>query len=156
GLWNCIYDRADLENAHDIAQRLCALAIDHPAAAEAQGLAHRALGGASLSLGRVGEAIDAFEQYVAACATLPIHAALSEDGEPLLVIGGLYPGCVHTRAGNLDRGHGLIGEALAAPRRLQNPLTFAFAHPSAANTHFLIDAPAECARISAESLRVAE
>ena len=31
GLWNCIYDRADLENAKLIADRLCDLAVDHPA-----------------------------------------------------------------------------------------------------------------------------
>jgi class 3 adenylate cyclase/tetratricopeptide (TPR) repeat protein len=156
GLWNCIYDRADLESAHAIAQRLCTLAADHPAPAEAQGLAHRALGGASLSLGRVGEAIDAFEKCVAACEGLPIDAGLSEHGESPLVIGGVYAGFVHTIAGNIDRGQVLIDEALAVARRLQNPLTFAFAHHIAANTHFLLDVPAECARISAESFRVAE
>ncbi len=155
GLWNCIYDRADLENAREIAERLCALALDHPEA-EAKGLAYRALGAACLSLGRLQEAIDAFEKGVAACAGLPADAGLREHGESPLVIAGIYAGFSHTIAGDFDRGQAFIDEALGAVRRLQNPLSFAFAHHIAANAQHLLDAPAECARLSADSSRVAE
>ena len=155
GLWNCIYDRADLENAREIAERLCALALDQPEA-EAQGLAYRALGAACLSLGRLREAIDAFEKAVAACAGLPPDAGLSEHGESPLIIAGVYAGFACTIAGDLDRGQAFIDEALSAVRDLQDPLSFAFAHHIAANAQYLLDAPAECARLSAESWRVAE
>jgi class 3 adenylate cyclase/tetratricopeptide (TPR) repeat protein len=155
GLWNCIYDRADLENARAIAERLCTLARDHPEA-EAQGLAWRALGAACLSLGRLPDAIAAFEKGVEACAGLPADAGLREHGESPLVIAGVYAGFAHTIAGDFDRGQAFIDSALAAARRLKNPLSFAFAHHIAANTQYLLDAPAECARLSAESSRAAE
>ncbi len=154
GLWNCIYDRADLENARDIAERLCTLARDHPEA-EAQGLAWRALGAACLSLGRLKDAIAAFEKGVDACAGLPADAGLREHGESPLVIAGVYAGFAHTIAGDFDRGQAFIDGALAAVRRLKNPLSFAFAHHIAANAQYLLDAPAECARLSADSSRAA-
>ena len=110
GLWNCIYDRADLENAHAIAERLCALALDHPAA-EAQALAYRALGAACFSLGRLHDAIDAFEKGVEACAGLPAEAGLREHGESPLVIAGAYAGFARTIAGDFDRGQALIETA---------------------------------------------
>ncbi len=155
GLWNCIYDRADLENARAIAERLCTLALDHPEA-EAQGLAYRALGAACLSLGRLQDAIAAFEKGVDACAGLPADAGLREHGESPLIIAGIYAGFAHTIAGDFDRGQAFIDSALAAVRRLKNPLSFAFAYHIAANTQYLLDAPAECARLSAESSRAAE
>jgi class 3 adenylate cyclase/tetratricopeptide (TPR) repeat protein len=155
GLWNCIYDRADLENAREIAERLCTLALDHPEA-EARGLAYRALGAACLSLGRLQDAIAAFEKAVDACAGLPADAGLREHGESPLIIAGIYAGFAHTIAGDFDRGQAFIDRALAAVRRLRNPLSFAFAHHIAANTQYLLDAPAECARLSAESSRAAE
>jgi class 3 adenylate cyclase/tetratricopeptide (TPR) repeat protein len=155
GLWNCIYDRADLENAREIAERLCTLALDHPEA-EAQGLAYRALGAACLSLGRLQDAIAAFEKGVDACTGLPADAGLREHGESPLIIAGVYAGFAHTIAGNFDRGQAFIDDALAAVRHLQNPLSYAFAHHIAANAQYLLDAPAECARHSAESSRVAE
>jgi tetratricopeptide (TPR) repeat protein len=155
GLWNCIYDRADLENARDIAERLCVLARDHPAA-EAQGLAYRALGAACLSLGRFQEAIDAFEKGVAACAGLPVDAGLREHSESPLVISGVYAGFTHTIAGDFERGQAFIDDALAAARRIQNPLTLAFAYHIAANTQYLLGSPSECARLSTESERIAE
>ena len=155
GLWNCIYDRADLENAREIAERLCALALDHPEA-EAKGLAYRALGAACLSLGRLQEAIAAFEKGVEACAGLPADAGLREHGESPMIIAGVYAGFAHTIAGDFDRGQAFIDDALDAVRRLHNPLSFAFAHHIAANTQYLLDAPAECARLSAESSRVAD
>ena len=138
-----------------IAERLCALALDHPEA-EAKALAYRALGAACLSLGRLQEAIDAFEKGVEACAGLPADAGLREHGESPLIIAGIYAGFSHTIAGDFDRGQAFIDEALGAVRRLQNPLSFAFAHHIAANAQYLLDAPAECARLSAESSRVAE
>ena len=82
GLWNCIYDRADLENAKLIADRLCDLAVDHPAP-EARGLAYRALGGSCLSLGRLTEAIAAFESCAASCEGLAMDAGIHDHGGPL-------------------------------------------------------------------------
>ena len=155
GLWNCIYDRADLDGSLEIAERLCVLASDHPTG-EAQGLAYRALGGACISLGRVNDAVNAFEKGVAACAGLAIDAGLREHGESPLVIGGVYAGFAHTIAGNFDRGEAFVDEALDIARRLKNPLTFAFAHHIAANTQFLVGNPLECARLSAHSFRVAQ
>ena len=155
GLWNCIYDRADIVNAHEIAQRLCALALDHPAA-EAQGLAYRALGAACFSLGRFQEAIDAFEKGVGACAGLPVDAGLREHGESPLVINGVYAGFTHAIAGDFDRGATFVDKALAVARRIQNPLTLAFAYHIAANVQHLLGATSECARLSAESSRIAE
>jgi class 3 adenylate cyclase/tetratricopeptide (TPR) repeat protein len=155
GLWNCIYDRAEIVNAHEVAQRLCALALDHPAA-EAPGLAYRALGAACFSLGRFQEAIDAFETGVGACAGLPVDAGLREHGESPLVINGVYAGFAHTIAGDFDRGWAFVGQALTTARRIHNPLTLAFAHHIAANVQHMLGATSECARLSAESARIAE
>ena len=102
------------------------------------------------------EAIDAFEKGVEACAGLPADAGLREHGESPLIIAGVYAGFSHTIAGDFDRGQAFIDDALGAVRRLQNPLSFAFAHHIAANTQYLLDAPAECARLTAESSRAAE
>jgi tetratricopeptide (TPR) repeat protein len=142
-------------NAHEIAQRLCALALDHPAA-EAQGLAYRALGAACFSLGRFQEAIDAFEKGVGACAGLPVDAGLREHGESPLVINGVYAGFAHTIAGDFDRGWAFVDQALTTARRIHNPLTLAFAHHIAANVQHMLGATSECARLSTESARIAE
>ena len=100
-------------------------------------LAYRALGAACLSLGRLEEAIDAFEKGVEACAGLPADAGLREHGELPLIIAGIYAGFSHTIAGDFDRGQAFIDDALGAVRRLQNPLSFAFAHHIAANAQYL-------------------
>ena len=54
------------------------------------------------------------------------------------------------------QGGTFIDDALAAARRLRNPLSVAFACHIAANAQYLLDAPEECARLSAESSRAAE
>ncbi|WP_422000556.1 ATP-binding protein [Reyranella sp.] len=155
GLWNCIYDRADIENAREVSERLCALARD-ALAAEAQSLAFRALGASYLSLGRFAEAIDTFERGMEACAGLPIDAGFRDHSEAPLVINGVYAGFARTIAGDFDRGRALIEEGLAVARRIENPLTLAFAYHLAANTQFMLGVPAECGRLSDESLRLAE
>ncbi len=155
GLWNCVYDRASIENAREIAERLCTLALEHPAA-EALGLAYRALGAACLSLGRVQDAIDAFERGVSACAGLPADAGLREHGESPFIIGSAYAGYAHVIAGNIDRGLAFFAEALDGVRLLQNPVSFAFAYHLASDAQFLMGEPAECARLNAESSRVSE
>jgi tetratricopeptide (TPR) repeat protein len=155
GLWNCIYDRADLENAREIAERLCALAIDHPAP-EASALAYRAVGATLFSLGRFGEAIQAFEKCVEACNALPAEAGVREHGESPLIIGGAYAGWANLMAGNFDRGMGYLEEALAAARRLKNPLAFAFAYHLAADAEYHLGNAAECACYSDESAGIAD
>ena len=155
GLWNCIYDRADLANSKVIAERLCALAVDHPAP-EAKGLAWRALGSACFSLGSFGEAIDAFEKCVASCADLPAETGLHEHGESPAIIGTVYAGFAHTLAGNFDRGRAHIENALAAVRRIGNPLASAFAHQIAGHAAYFIGDPTECRRWVAESIRISE
>jgi tetratricopeptide (TPR) repeat protein len=155
GLWNCIYDRADLVNAKAIAERLCALAVDHPAP-EAQGLAWRALGSSCLSLGQLGEALDAFDRCVASCAGLPVEAGLLEHGESPRIIGTAYAGWTHALVGNFDRGQAHMEDALAAVRRIRFPLAFAFAHHIACNLQYVLGDPAQCGRYAEETLRISE
>jgi class 3 adenylate cyclase/predicted ATPase len=155
GLWNCIYDRADLHNSKVIAERLCALAVDHPAP-EAQGLAWRALGSACFSLGNFGDAIGAFEKCVASCVDLPAEAGLHEHGESPAIIGTVYAGFAHTLAGNFDRGRAHIESAVAAGRRIGNPLASAFAHQIAGHAAYFIGDPTECRRWVAESIRISD
>jgi class 3 adenylate cyclase/tetratricopeptide (TPR) repeat protein len=155
GLWNCVYDRADLLNAKAIADRLLALAVDHPAP-EARALALRAVGSASLSLGRFGEALEAFEKCVESCAGLPPETGLHEHGESPWIIGTVYAGWTHTLVGNFDRGLARIEDALAAVRRIDYPLAFAFAYHIAANAYCLLDNAAQCAHYSSAAMRVSE
>jgi tetratricopeptide (TPR) repeat protein len=155
GLWNCVYDRADLVNAKAIADRLLALAVDHPAP-EARGLALRAVGSASLSLGRFGEALDAFEKCVESCADLPPETGLYEHGESPWIIGTVYAGWTHTLVGNFDCGLARIEDALAAVRRIDYPLAFAFAYHIAANAYCFLDDVAQCAHHAATAMRVSE
>ena len=155
GLWNCIYDRADLENAKLIADRLCDLAVDHPAP-EARGLAYRALGGSCLSLGRLTEAIAAFESCAASCEGLAMDAGIHDHGESPFVIGSVYAAFAHTVAGNFDRAQKFMDEALKAARAIGHPLTLSFALHIAANSYYFRNEPAECSRFSTESLRVAD
>ena len=155
GLWNCIYDRADLVNAKLIADRLCDLAVDHPAP-EARGLAYRALGGACLSLGRLAEAIAAFESCAASCEGLAMDAGIRDHGESPFVIGSVYAAFAHTVAGNFDRAQKFMDEALEAARAIGHPLTLSFALHIAANSYYFRNEPAECSRLSTESLRVAD
>jgi class 3 adenylate cyclase/tetratricopeptide (TPR) repeat protein len=155
GLWNCVYDRADLVNTRAIAERLAELAVDHPAP-EAKALAWRALGSAYLSLGRFDDAIDAFEKCIASCAHLPAEAGLHEHGESPWIIGTVYAGLTHTIVGNFERGQACIDEALAAVRRVRYPLAFAFAHHITALTQCLLNDPEQCLHYSGETLRVSE
>jgi class 3 adenylate cyclase/tetratricopeptide (TPR) repeat protein len=155
GLWNCIYDRADLENAKLIADRLCELAVDHPAP-EARGLAFRALGGACLSLGRLAEAISAFESCAESCEGLAMDAGIRDHGESPFVIGSVYAAFAHTVAGNFDQAQKFMDKALEAARAIGHPLTLSFALHIAANSYYFRNEPAECSRFSTESLRVAD
>jgi predicted ATPase len=155
GLWNCIYDRADLINAKAIAEQLCALAVDHTAP-EAPGLAWRALGSSCLSLGQLGEALAAFDRCVASCAGLPVEAGLLEHGESPRIIGTIYAGWAHVLVGNFDRAETYIEDAMAAVRRIRFPLAFAFAHHIACNIGYVLGDAARCGRYAAETLRVSE
>ncbi|CAN5404035.1 AAA family ATPase [soil metagenome] len=155
GLWNCVYDRADLVNTKAIADRLGALAIDHPMP-EAQALALRALGSAYLSLGRFNDAIDSFEKCIESCAHLPVEAGLQEHGESPWIIGTVYLGLIYTLTGNFERGQTCIEDALAAVRRVRYPIAFAFAYHIAALAQYFLGDAKECLRYFREALRVSE
>jgi len=153
GLWNCVYDRADLENAYLLAQHLCSLAERHPRP-EARGLGFRAMGGSLFNQGRFAEALAAFEHGAGVTAEIPRDAGIREHGEAPWIICRSYIAWVSVLMGKIDRGLDALEESVAAARAVDHPMTLAFACHLASNVYKHLDQPYDCLRMSNEAARV--
>jgi tetratricopeptide (TPR) repeat protein len=151
GLWNCIYDRAELHDALELAKILVGLA--GPDVVK-QALAQRALGSTYMNLGAFEDAIAAFDRCLASHANEAPSAAIGDQVEAPYIIALHYKGFVRCLQGRADEGLALVREALDHARKLGHPFALAFslqiqstallllgkygpAHASATETHSL-------------------
>jgi class 3 adenylate cyclase/predicted ATPase len=143
GLWNCVYDRGELERALALAERLVAVA-DERGGLEERALAWRALGSVHLGRGELERAIEAFGRGIETCAALPADACLREHGEAPGIICVQYAGWAHTLAGRPDTGLALARRGLEEARRFGHPLSLAFALALVNFVHALRREPDAC------------
>jgi predicted ATPase len=151
GLWNCVYDRGELERGLGLAERLVAVAR-HRGDAEELVLAWRALGSVRLGRGELDRAIEAFGRGLEAGAALPADACLRAHGEAPGIICTQYAGWAHTLAGRPDTGLALVRRGLGEARRLGHPLGLAFAVTILGTVHALRREPEACGAAAAEQL----
>jgi len=155
GLWNCVFDRADLAQSLEIAELLLALATrrEDP---EALALAHRALGTTRLNRGEFEAALDSFRQSMAACRDFGESAGVRTYGEAPYIISWIYSGWVLTILGRLDEGRRTGEAALAAAHRCGNPMIVCFS--SEIMCHILIACrePQACVDLAEAGRKLAE
>jgi predicted ATPase len=155
GLWNCVFDRADLAQSLEIAELLLTLA-SRRADPEALALAHRALGTTRLNRGEFEAALDSFRQAMAACSDLGENAGVGTYGEAPYIISWVYSGWVLAILGRLDEGRRAGEAALAAAHRCGNPLIICFT--SELMCHILIARrePQACVEVAEAGRKLAE
>jgi predicted ATPase len=155
GLWNCVFDQADLAQSLDIATQLNTLALGRDNSVE-RALALRALGTTRFNLGEFELAREAFERALEQCGGLPADAGFTAHGEAPAIVSCTYKGWVLSILGFLDQGRAAANEGLEAANRTGHPLMQAFAGNIAANTMIQRRDAGECARISREAQQIAQ
>ncbi|MHA1553758.1 MAG: hypothetical protein ACTSU0_05045, partial [Alphaproteobacteria bacterium] len=149
GLWNCTYDRGDLDVALDLAQSLVDLAATDSKSTKAL-LARRALGSTHMIRGALAAAITDFEACISIGKSIPMSAALREHGEAPQIIARQYKGWTQCIMGNLDTGLDLSQTAVEQARELGHPMTLDFALNTLACARLLRREYAHCRDIGLE------
>ena len=100
-LWNCVYDRANLQWSFDLANRLVELA-DESASDEKRALALRALGSTLMNRGEFEKADDVFDTCLSVAAHLPPATWIKVHGEVPPIVAQQYKGFICAVRGRLD------------------------------------------------------
>ena len=124
GLWNCIYDRAELDRSVELAQQLLDLAESDP---ERQALALRAMGSTRMNRGEFLLCEEAFDKCIVHSADLPLSAGIEAHGEAPLIVARQYMGLSLCIRGYPDRGLDFVRLAVAQARKVKHPICLAFA-----------------------------
>jgi class 3 adenylate cyclase/tetratricopeptide (TPR) repeat protein len=151
GLWNCVFDRADLEQSLEIANTLLDRAKD--GSNLEMGLAYRAVGATRFNRGELCESLKAFRKAIEACGNLGNDNAVKVYGEAPAIISLVYSGWILSIQGRLDEGLENGERALKLARQCGYPLVIAFV----SQLHCTILAeqrrPAACLALAEEALR---
>jgi predicted ATPase len=138
GLWNCYFTRGELRRAHDLAERLVALAGEQGAPLR-RALARRALGATLFFFGRLADATTALNEGIAiddAVAGWEDHRAdILLYTERAAVVCRLYSAWALWFLGFPDRALERVGAGLALGERLARPISLAFALTFGAALH---------------------
>ncbi len=126
GLWNCVYDRADLDRALVLAERLLELAKEE-ASLEKQALALRALGSTRLSRAEFTLSEEAFDNVIVVSDGFPLGSCFARHGEEPKIVGTQYKGFVQCIRGYADRGLAAARSAVTLALNINHPLSVAFA-----------------------------
>jgi len=126
GLWNCIYDRGDLDRSLVLAERLLDLA-NADGDAEKRALALRALGSTRMSRAEFAQSMDAFDQCTAVAESMPLDACVERHGEAPQIIATQYTGMVLCLRGLADRALESARRAVALATKINHPISIAFA-----------------------------
>ncbi len=124
GLWNCVYDRAELDDALDLATTLVRLAGSRP---DRQALAQRALGSTYMNRGAFDDAVAAFDLCLAKHEDTAQTAQIGDHVEAPYIIALQYKGFVRCLQGRPGEGLALVGQAVEHARKLRHALALAFA-----------------------------
>jgi class 3 adenylate cyclase/tetratricopeptide (TPR) repeat protein len=125
GLWNCVFDRAELTHALELARELVELA-QRDKRPDKMALAQRALGSTYMSLGEIDQSKEAFDVGLAISEGSPLSFALREHGESPQIVALQYNGWSECLRGNVDRGVALAQRAVSLARELGHPITLVF------------------------------
>jgi class 3 adenylate cyclase/predicted ATPase len=155
GLWNCVFDRADLPQALAIAEALLALGRQRGDPISLA-LGHRALGTTRFNRGELAQALDAFQHGIESAQRLGNEGAgVAEFGEPAGIVCRGYAGWTLVLMGEPDRGMRMCREAVAAARGTGHPVTIAFMCCLASLALIAIRGAHECAATTEEGFRIA-
>ena len=151
GLWNCVFDRADLEQSLEIASTL----LDRASKVRGieLGLACRALGSTRFNRGEFGEALEAFGKGIQACSSLGNDEAVKVYGEAPAIVSLVYSGWILVIQGKFDEALETGDRALELARQSEYPLLIAFANDIHCNTLTELRRPADCLVFAEEALR---
>ncbi len=155
GLWNCVYDRGDLDRAFELVDQLVQLA-NAAQDSDKTLLAQRALGSTEKCRGALDAASTAFEACIAAAEGHPLSAALKKHGEAPQIIAGQYMGWTNCVRGRLDEGLYQVMTANDLARDLAHPLTMAFSLQILSVAHLLRREYEKCCAVGGENARLAD
>jgi class 3 adenylate cyclase/predicted ATPase len=150
GLWNCVFDRADLEQSLEIANTL----LDRAKTGSdlEMGLAYRAVGATRFNRGELCESLEAFRKAIEA-GKFDNDDAVKVYGEAPAVVSLVYSGWILSIQGRLDEGLENGERALKLARQCGYPLVTAFV--SQVHSTILVEQrrPAALLALAEEALR---
>lgn len=123
GLWNCVFDQAELDDALDLANALVGFAGSDPAK---QALAQRALGSTHVSRASFDDAVAAFDRCLASHAEIDPFSVVGDDVEAPNIVALQYKGFVRCLQGRCLEGRALLDRAVAEARVLRHALGLTF------------------------------
>jgi class 3 adenylate cyclase/tetratricopeptide (TPR) repeat protein len=126
GLWNCVYDRGELNRSTALARRLLDLAEPGTDVAKSA-LAWRAYGSSLMSRAELVGAEEAFDRCIALSDHLLVDSCIERYGEAPQVVAYLYKGLVQCVRGFCDRALENAQRGLGLAKRIKHPLSEAFA-----------------------------
>jgi class 3 adenylate cyclase/tetratricopeptide (TPR) repeat protein len=151
GLWNCVFDRANLEQSLEISNTLLGRAKE--GSDLELGLAYRAVGATRFNRGEISEALEAFRKSIEACGNLGNDNAVKIYGEAPAIISLVYSGWTLCIQGRLDEGLENGERALKLARQCGYPLVTAFVSQLHCNILAEHRRPAACLALAEEALR---
>ncbi len=154
GLWNCIYDRGELERSLQLARRLVLVGQRH--GAEERALAWRALGSTHLSRGEFEQALKAFEEGIDAHQHLSPDTCVRAYGEAPRIVCMQYTGWIHAWCGRLDTALALLRQGTDEARALEHPISLAFASALLGVVHALRRDMEACAEVEEQVRALSE
>jgi class 3 adenylate cyclase/predicted ATPase len=149
GLWNCVFDRADLAQSLEIANTL----QERAAGGVELGLACRAVGSTRFNRGEFVKALEAFGESIEACGNLDHNDAVRVFGEAPGIISLAYSSWALVIQGRFDEGLETGERALELARQSEYPLLIAFARGLHQHTLAELRRPADCLALAEETLR---
>ena len=152
GLWNCVFDRANLEQSLEIANTLLDRAKEG-SDLEQLGLAYRAVGATRFNRGEFCESLEAFRKGIEACGNLSNDNAVKVYGEAPAIISLVYSGWILTIQGRLEEGLENGERAVKLARQCGYPLVTAFVSQLHCNILAEHRRPAACLALAEEALR---
>ena len=126
GLWNCVYDRGELDRAVALSRRLLELAEADDDVAKLA-LAWRAHGSARMSKAELAAAEKAFDTCIAVSDRLLPDSCIERYGEAPQMVAYLYKGFVQCISGRCDRALENVAHASGLAKQIKHPLSQAFA-----------------------------
>jgi class 3 adenylate cyclase/tetratricopeptide (TPR) repeat protein len=152
GLWNCVFDRANLEQSLEISNTLLGRAKEG-GDLEQLGLAYRAVGATRFNRGELRESLKAFRKAIEVCGNLGNDNAVKVYGEAPAIISLVYSGWILCIQGRLDEGLENGERALKLARQCGYPLVTAFVSQLHCNILGEQRRPAACLALAEEALR---
>jgi class 3 adenylate cyclase/predicted ATPase len=151
GLWNCVFDRADLEQSVHIADTLLERAkVGRDP--EKLALAYRAVGATRFNRGEFAQALEAFLEAIETCGDIGHDNAVKAYGEAPGIVSLAYSGWLLCIQGRMEEGLESGERALELARQCGYPLVTAFV--SDLNCAVLLEhrKPADCLALAEEAL----